>query len=80
MNLPDIVDKIGDIADLDDELQEVLPYVQTCAKAYRWIRKKRIVHFLRSLDKALSESDDRARKTFEKYVFSDQGQELLASS
>lgn len=78
MNLPDIVDRIGDIADLDDELQEVLPYVQTCAKAYRWIRKKRIVHFLRSLDSALSGTDEREREKFEKYVFSDPGQELLA--
>lgn len=78
MNLPDIVDRIGDIADLDDELQELLPYVQTCAKVYRWIRRKRIAHFLRSLDSTLTHRDEAARKKFEAYVFSDAGQELLA--
>jgi len=78
MDLPDIVDKIGDIADLDDELQELLPYVKTCAKAYRWIRKKRIIHFLRSLNSTLVTLDEQARKKFKTYVFSDAGQELLA--
>ncbi len=78
MNLPDVMDKIGGLADLDDELQELLPYVQTCIKAYRWIRKKRIVHFLRTLNHALTQWDEKARKKFEEYVFSNIGQELLA--
>lgn len=73
-----LVDMMGELADLNDEVQDLVPYVRACAKAYQLIRKRRIVHFLRSLDRALAMRDEKVRRKFEESVLSDVGCQLLA--
>jgi len=77
MRLQDLIERIDDVTELDNEIQDLLPYVKVIAKAYRWIRKKRIIQFLKTLDR-VSSFDESFQKRFQEYVLSRTGQELLA--
>jgi hypothetical protein len=78
MDSYEIIEKVDDLLEMDDEIQELLPYVRQCIKAYRWIRKKRMMRLLRTLDAQANEWSETKQKRFGRYVQSKEGQELLA--
>lgn len=60
------------------EISEATPYVKQAVAAYKWVRKKRISTFIRSLDISSKEFSDKEQEKFAKYIADDYGQELLA--
>lgn len=78
MDVEQLMNKIDDITSIDDDIQELIPYVQQCAKAYKWVRKKRLLRFLRTLDTQVGAWSEKDRDKFGKFVDSEIGQQLLA--
>jgi len=78
MKIDDIENAVDIISDGVGEISEVTPYVKQAVTAYKWVRKKRISIFLKSLDLSVQKLDKIDKQKFEKYITSDIGKEFLS--
>lgn len=78
MDSIDAIEGLGDLVRLPSGLEKLPQLVRHCTNAYLYIRRTRIIRFLRSLDQLLLDWDANKRELFEKHVSSPLGQEILA--
>ena len=78
MDKETITKYVAELPDEFDELGKLVPYAKHVLTAYKFIRKKRFVLFLKAINAAEDELGEKERQRFAKYVNSNLGKELLS--
>jgi hypothetical protein len=78
MDLTKLPDQLSEIDDELKDLSELVPYAKHILKAYKWAKKRRMIHFLKTLNQEIHSWDEKQKDKFKKHIQSDEGAGLLS--